>query len=403
MPPLKEAPFASQIPLLPVIEKAKSMLEKETVRYWGGSARQAVKREIKLALADFKTGETRIISGMETNGKLSLNDPSVRFELQWWNGFNSSISILHPASHGVVALLYPLSTERQRSYSQDAIIYTPFSSALLQTELVEAGRNYLIERIIQARRELNQVPSRALPGLSVGDSTVLTNEDYFDLILSEHLDPGRFHAIVGAATDLSTEQERQLMLLAARILAIIGANQEDAFRFTASYAGAQGIAQFTRMGMQVVWNNYPSAGLPRNLAEAATVHRNAIKAQICLMDHDLSELVRAHAPLLGSGYEKYAAAAAYNGGLKRVRYGLEHFGTEWLRPRVRLAELKAERRPAPRQRQEAQWLTVNRNHETFVYLNKLYLLDKSPLRTAWSQRQILPLVLQTLLFSSAME
>lgn len=399
MPALREAPFASEVPLLPVIERAKAMLEKESVRHIGTSPRNS-RREIKLALTDFKTGNIRIVSGVESGGKLSLDDPSIRFGLDWWNGFNSSISILHPATTGVVALLYPLSPERQRFHKQDAVIYTPFSSALLQTELVEAGRKYLIEKISHARRELAQVPSRVFPGISVGDSNAFSDDDYFDLVLSEHMDPGRFHAIISGTADLSKEQQRQLMLLAARILVIVGANQEDAYRFTGSYAGAQGIAQFTRMGMEVVWKNYPSADVPRDFREAATVHLNAIKAQMCLMDHDLANLIQTYAPLAGSGYEKYAAAAAYNGGLRRVRYGLGQFGREWLYPRARLAGLKEKRRLTAKERREVRWLTANRDHETFIYLNKLNLLDQSPLRTAWNTPDRLTLVLHTLLFST---
>lgn len=398
MPPLKEAPFPARIPLIPVIERAKTLLEKETVRYFPAAAGQPARREIKLALADFRTGEIRIVSGTESRGQLSLKDPSVRFELDWWNGFNSSISILEPSHSAVVALLYALSQERQRLFGQDAIIYTPFSSALLQTELVEAGRRYLMGKIRQARESLAQVPSRAIPGTTLADSPAFTDEDYFDLILSEHMDPGRFRAIVGSSIQLSPEQERQLMLLAARILIILGTNQEDAYRFTGSPAGAQGLAQFTRIGMQVVWNYYPAAGLPRDFRQAATQHLHALKAQICLMDHDLSELLRTYPGLQGSADAKYAVAAAYNGGLRRVRHGLQQFGTQWLRPRLRLKELEQKALLTSRERQEFRWLTVNRSHETFVYLNKLHALDKSPLKSAWEETENLPLVLQMLLF-----
>ena len=83
----------------------------------------------------------QIVSGVEQNRKLTLNDPNVRFEVDWWNGFNSSITIIDPPYTGVVAMLYALEPERQRFLNQDAIIYTPYSSALLQTELVEAGKN----------------------------------------------------------------------------------------------------------------------------------------------------------------------------------------------------------------------------------------------------------------------
>jgi hypothetical protein len=151
MPPLNEAPFDTEVALLPVIEEAKSRLEKETVRYFPAAKKGAYRREIKLALAHFKTGEIQIVSAEEKAGKLDLLDSNVKIQVDWWNGFNSSISVLDPPDTAVVALLYGLEPKRQRFLEQDAIIYTPYSSALLQTELVEAGMTYLMEKIVQAR------------------------------------------------------------------------------------------------------------------------------------------------------------------------------------------------------------------------------------------------------------
>ena len=184
MPPLSEAPFGIEVTLLPVIEEAKSKLEKETVHYYAGSRKQPSRREIKLALANFKTAEIQIVSGTEKGQQLTLDNPNVHFKVEWWNGFNSSITILEPSKTAVVAILYALEPDRQRFLEQDAIIYTPYSSALLQTELVEAGKNYLLEKIAQARKGLGTVESRAFPGLPLSDSPAFSTDDYFNLILT---------------------------------------------------------------------------------------------------------------------------------------------------------------------------------------------------------------------------
>jgi hypothetical protein len=377
MPALSEAPFSADVALLKLIEDAKSQLEKETVRYLAVGGTSSARRDVKFALAHFKTGEIQIVSGVEQNRKLTLDDPNVRFEVDWWNGFNSSITIIDPPYTGVVAMLYALEPERQKFLNQDAIIYTPYSSALLQTELVEAGKHYLLEKIRQARQELGQVASRAFPGMSLASTSGFSDEDYFNLILTEQMDPGRFRSIAAGTWEFNEQQESELNRLAERILVIIGANQEDAYSFTGNYASARGLTQFTPMGMSVVWSSYPQAGIPRDFREATSQHLSAIKAEICLLDHDLAGLAMSHSALIGSGMEMYAAGAAYNGGPKRVRYGLENFGLAWLHPVSRLAELDGRATLTSLERKELFWLKHNRGHETFIYLNKIHAIQRS--------------------------
>jgi len=352
MPPLSEAPFGTDVPVLELIEEGKSRLEKEVVSCFPGSGKQPSRREVKLALANFKTGEIQIVSGLEMNQKFSLLDSNVRFQVDWWNGFNSSITILEPSHTGVVALLYALEPERQKFLRQDAIIYCPYSSALLQTELVEAGKNYLMEKIAQVRKELAQVQSHAFPGTSLESAGGMTNEDYFNLILTEQMDPGRFRSIVSGDTQFSAEQASEIVRLAERILVIIGANQEDAYSFTGNYASARGLTQFTPMGMRVVWDQYPQAGISRDFLDATGEHVSAIKAEICLLDHDLADLSRKYPDLVGSGFEKYAVGASYNGGPKRVHYGLQHFGVDWLHPVLRLTNLANKKELTQKERLE---------------------------------------------------
>jgi hypothetical protein len=133
--------------------------------------------EGEVSAGALQTGELKVVSGVEQNRKLTLDDLNVRFEVDWWNGFNSSITIVEPPYTGVVAMLYALEPERQRFLRQDAIIYTPYSSALLQTELVEAGKNYLMEKIRQAHQELGHVPSRAFPAMSLANAPGFSDED----------------------------------------------------------------------------------------------------------------------------------------------------------------------------------------------------------------------------------
>ncbi|MCX5897884.1 MAG: hypothetical protein NTY29_06780 [Proteobacteria bacterium] len=377
MPPLGAPRVRSEVPLLPVIEKGRSLLKEEKVSYTPWTRSHAEKREVKLALANLKTGSIRIVSGWTRGENLFLNDGDIVFEIEWWNGFNSAINILKPEHTAVVAMLYALEPARRSFFSRNAILYTPYSSALMQPELVAAGKTYLLEKIASARQELKHIGSQAFPGRSLASSPAFTPEDYLAVIVTEQMDPGRFYAIVSDSVLLSRQQNAELARLAERILVIIGANREDAYRFTGNYAGARGITQFTTMGMRVVWDNYPTSGISSNFHKATSEHVSAIKAEICLLDRYLAEIAGEHPKLLGSGFEKYAAAAAYNGGPERVKFGLEHFGLKWLNPRQRRAILSGRQKLTHREQLEYQWLKTNQYHETFIYLMKLHALEQS--------------------------
>jgi hypothetical protein len=376
MPPLSDAPFTAEVSLLPVLKEAKTRLAKERVAYFPAQNGSSARRELKLALADFRTGKIRIVPGYEENQALFLNDSTIVHSVSWWNGFNSSIDILKPDHTAVVGLLYAIDPRRKAALRRESILYTPFSSALLQPELVEAGSGYLRERIRQARKELRHVNSRAASEKSLERAPCFTDEDYFNLILAEHMDPGAFRFITDEAALEDTERERCLHRLLERILVIIGSNQEDAYRFTGNYASARGLTQFTPVGMEVVWNRYISANISRDFFEATADHILAIKAEICLLDYYLAEMLRSYPPLSGSGVEKYSAGACYNGGPKKVVYGLKNFGVQWLHPQARLSALSQAESLSARKHGELEWLKKNRSHETFIYLNKLHAIEQ---------------------------
>ena len=379
MPPISTTSVVCQVSPVSVIEKARTMLSGERASYSPWSRGHAEKREVKLALANLKTGTIDIVSGWVSGNNLFLYNKNVQYEVEWWNGFNSAINIIKPENTAVVAILYAVEPYRQQLYGTHSILYTPFSSALLQPALVQAGKRYLLEKIASAQNELQQVASQAFPGRPLGRSPAFTTEDYLNIILAEQMDPGRFCAIIADNVRLSKTQHASFKQLAERIFVIVGANQENAYRFTGSYAGARGLAQFTRIGMGEVWDNYPDSGITRNFCKATGQHHSAIKAEICLLDLYLAQLAATYPRLLGSRYEKYAAAAAYNGGPKRVMDGLKQFGMQWLNPRARLAQLSGQKDLTRREKLEYQWLKSNRYHETFIYLMKLQSLDQSSL------------------------
>lgn len=379
MPPISATSLTCEVSLLSVIERARTLLRNEHVSYTPWAPGRREKREVKLALANLKTGSIHIASGWMSGDNLFLYNKNIQFDVEWMNGFNSAINIINPDNTAVVAILYAIEPSRQKIYGTSAILYTPFSSALLQPELVQAGKQYLLKQIAAAQNELHHVASQAFPGRSLKRSPAFSAEDYLHIILAEQMDPGRFYAILGDNPRLGKRQQGNFKQLADRILVIVGANQETAYRFTGSPAGAHGLTQFTPVGMRTVWENYPDSGIPQNFFKATSHHDSAIKAKICLLDHYLAQLASAYPRLRGSRYEKYAAAAAYNGGPKRVLDGLKQFGMLWLNPRERLAYLSGKQNRTRREQREYQWLKNNQYHETFVYLMKLHALDQASL------------------------
>lgn len=388
MPPLTDARFSAEVPLIQLISEAKARLSKERVRYFSAQGGLSASRELKLALADLKTGRIRVVSGVEEKHNLILKETDVLYDLNWWNGFNSSIDIVEPEHTAVVALLYAVDPRGKGALRRDAILYTPYSSALLQPELVEAGRRYLTHKIAEARLDLRHVTSRADNGVGLHRAPAFTDDDYLNLILVEHMDPDAFRAITSDQTVLGPDREEQLIRLARRILVIVGTNQEDAYRFTGNYASARGLTQFTPVGMKVVWNRYTEADISRDFLEATADHLSAIKAEICLLDHYLAAMTRAYPKLAGSGGEKYAAGACYNGGPRNVLYGLKNFGVAWLHPQRRNIELSSKGSLTRKERRELEWLKRFRNHETFIYLNKIHAIEKLQPKLAWPEESV---------------
>ena len=104
--------------------------------------------------------------------------------------------------------------------------------------------------------------------MSLANAPGFSDEDYFNLILTEQMDPGRFRSIAAGTWEFNEQQESELKRLAERILVIIGANQEDAYSFTGNYASARGLTQFTPDGyecrLEQLSASRDSAGFPRS-------------------------------------------------------------------------------------------------------------------------------------------
>ena len=310
------------------------------------------RKQIALAILDYKTGEIfehRVwtseneIKNYKKTGILNLepvdSNSSLVVEVEWWNSFNSVYRVgpsdLRASDSKRLAViankfLFPsayLSGLPERSTQQYAdIIYAPYSKPLHLPELIEAGNDYLEKNINQALAELDtdKVRSLAVSGTLV--TSGITKDFIKNIVLVEHIDPDAF----SVATDGGQE-------LAERVLVVIGANQNSAYRYTGSPAGASGLAQFIKPTYDLMAAKYPKARLIKNYNAGMVNHVNAIKAMVLFFDShrkEISDKVTDRGIVRSLGITEEMLAAAYNGGPSRVVKSVNNFGRGWLSKQV---------------------------------------------------------------------
>ncbi len=300
-----------------------------------------VRKQIALAILDTNTGEifqrriwvseqditnykkTRTITLTPANPAETLD-----IEANWWNSFNTFYQITGHPELVVIADKYLLASRDlgnlpEKSTSQySEIVYAPYSEGIHTGELVDAGKEYIGNVASQAFGELNSknVLSISVPGALV---TKGISEDFIkNIILIEHIDPDSFNMADDGGKGL-----------AERTLALIGANQKLAYRYTGSSAGASGLAQFIKSTYISVVATYPRAGLLKDYSLGMADHVNAVKAMVLFFDsHKKSIADNVSRPniLAQIGVTEEMLAASYNGGSSKVIRSINKYGLAWL-------------------------------------------------------------------------
>jgi hypothetical protein len=205
-----------------------------------------------------------------------------------------------------------LAQRRWRAVVQAAkpIVYLPFTTDTLDPGFISNGREYLLSTAARALADLRtaQVPSLAYPGELLAD--VVPAEVVTTLAVIEQTD--------------DTEFIRDGLGAFEAVLSHYGLKREEAFNFSISRAGAVGPMQFTNFRgngtYALVVRRCRGANLEPDFVRGATDLYNAMKAAICLLDLELSQM-RAD---LRSAYRDDPAVqgifpvAAYNGGPRNV-------------------------------------------------------------------------------------
>lgn len=325
---------------------------------------EVIRKQIDFAILDTSTGgilEKRVwvnesdIQNFKKTGPItfmSADDVNINVQPKQWNSFNSFYEISGRPELVVVANKYPMASNLLGNLPEKSknkfteIVYAPYSEALLQPEIVDAGKNYLEKNADQAFAELNEkrIESRSISGQPV---TAVVNKDFIkNIILIEHIDPDFFAIAADGGKELTE-----------RVLTIIGANQVHAYRYTSSPAGASGLAQFIKSTYLKIVANYPEVGLIRDYSLGMADHVNAIKAMVLFFDihnQEITNKISRPEVIKQLGITEEMMAAAYNGGPNKVAKSVNKYGLAWLSKQLGL----------PRARQIFKTETLN-------YLKKL--------------------------------
>ncbi|MEJ0084774.1 MAG: hypothetical protein WDO72_03785 [Pseudomonadota bacterium] len=190
------------------------------------------------------------------------------------------------------------------------IVYLPFTEDTFDPGFVSGGKEFLVATAARAIEELRlaKVPSAAFPGELLAD--VIPPEVVTTLAVIEQTD------------DRDYVQKQELAF--EEVLSQYGLKEEEAYRYSVSSAKALGPMQFTnRRGngtYSLVVRRCPGARLDPLFERGATNLLNAMKAAVCLLDLELSQMrvdireaYRKNPVVLG-----IFPVAAYNGGPRNV-------------------------------------------------------------------------------------
>jgi Na+-transporting methylmalonyl-CoA/oxaloacetate decarboxylase gamma subunit len=190
------------------------------------------------------------------------------------------------------------------------IVYLPFTEDTFDPLFVSGGKEFLLSTARAANEELRAagVPSAAYPAELLAD--VVPAEVITTLAVIEQTDDADYVEKNEAAVN--------------EVLSQYGLKREEAYRYSVSKAAAIGPMQFTNKKhngtYSLVVRRCPGARLDPNFERGATNLLNAMKAAICLLDIELSQMrpdiqvaYRANPMVLG-----IFPVAAYNGGPRNV-------------------------------------------------------------------------------------
>lgn len=220
------------------------------------------------------------------------------------NGVNTEYRVDEPEGYVVLALKSNVKKHPgSRKARSVAVVYAPYGPHLDTPDMRRRGREHLavVAGGAIAKLDARDVRSASNPASRVTSSVPV--EMLITLLVIEHINPPDFDARGAEAT-------------ANRVLALIGANGDDAYDQAFSDTDAGGLAQFRPATYAEIRDAYPAAKLKREFFAGVRDHVNGVMAQYCYADFTLARLARGDAERLrDEGNLGAYLAAAYNHGL----------------------------------------------------------------------------------------
>ncbi len=335
--------------------------------------------DVTLAVWNSRTDEIQYVEARKNGTGLKFDDApgDYTISVKKTNGVNSNFAV-DTADRVVVAVRYPIFkdisvSKKKPRYELQDVVYTPYSSALQTGEMVEWGKNTLRGEIVAAYEALRAsgVRSRAFPDQLMVD--VIDPKLVESIAIIEHVG---LAALSGPDADIA---------MGAFYVTMAG-NQEDAYIYARSSAGALGLVQFIPSTYAMMAKR-KELGLISDFTSGMSDPVNAIKAQTAYLDAILASMPLAVKdlhyvdPLRVDEY----LAASYNTGETRVKKAIKQWGDEWSEPHAAeisaLAKKKGAKSAAVNTMKNATLLA-----ETVTYVKKLRqalkLLSPPPLPTA---------------------
>ncbi len=288
--------------------KTKSQKKKGKKKVKWGERNELGEFSILLAIEDVKTREIQVV---RVHPKLGARSDGVVVEPGKSNGVNTKFVITYPEHHIVLAIKRPV----RSGTSFKEVVYTPYSDDLDIPEVRNAGLEYLRNVLGAAKSDLY---NRKVRPLSCND--FIADDVSLALAIIEHIDPLKFESGKYSAEKLIHET-----------LVIMGTNRQNAYRYSASKAGARGLFQFIPNTYKRIVRLYPEAGLDPDFIRGMEDHRNAAKASFLLFDADMRALgngkkERIMADPLALGR---FLASAYNCGSGKTKGAMDRYGGNW--------------------------------------------------------------------------
>lgn len=307
-------------PAVLAARRARGLLEAGKEPIVSSTKKPSDWRTVVLALWNKDTDEIRLVS-FEKNGASLRGVPSdLQIRILGGSGFDTDYAIT-PPNLLVVGERYPIldtTTEKKKTtYTLRPLVYVPSESSLRTPAVLDWGKIVLDRLVNNVVADLRQqaIPSRAFPGTLLADATdpvVLKS-----IMAIEQMDRG----------SVRTGADNRLDLFYLEL----AMNEDHAFHYEVSSAGANGLLQFIPSTYASVVSHWPHLHLIKDFKTGMADLPNAIRAQIAYLDGVWSDLpAAARDPRVTSPEAARAyLIAAYNTGGVRVRRAISKFGEAW--------------------------------------------------------------------------